>query len=292
MLYPNQMQNEYLTYGEIIRKSTAFLLNKGVSTAKCDSEWIVSHLVKTSRIELYLNFDDLVPQEKISEIRNRIVQRGRRIPLQHILESVQFCDLRLKCDRRALIPRPETERLVEIIIDSVGKAFNGKILDLGSGTGAIVLALCKQLKEAKGLGVDKSSEAISLSRENLCLLNLSGRVSFQKFDWMQEEYKQEKFDLLISNPPYLSLEEWKTAEPEVCKHDPKDALVSAEGGLAHLRKLLDLSKSALKKDCQIFLEVGMGQAEIVMEMMKDVFYDIEVRKDFCGIRRYVFARIY
>ena len=284
------MQNEHLTYGEIIRKSTEFLLNKGVISAKCDSEWIVSHLVKTSRMELYLNFDDLVPEEKISEIRNMIVQRGRRIPLQHILESVPFCDLRLKCDRRALIPRPETERLGEIIIESVGEAFNGNILDLGSGTGAIVLALCNQLKEARGLGMDKSSEAIDLSRENLCLLDLSARVSFQKFDWMLEEYKQEKVDLLISNPPYLSLEEWNTAEPEVNKHDPKDALVSPEGGLAHLRKLLDLSTSALKKDGQIFIEVGIGQAEKVMEMMKDIFYDIQNRKDFCGVRRYVFAR--
>ena len=284
------MQNEHLTYGEIIRKSTEFLLNKGVISAKCDSEWIVSHLVKTSRMELYLNFDDLVPQEKISEIRNMIVQRGRRIPLQHILESVQFCDLRLKCDRRALIPRPETERLVEIIIESVGEAVNGNILDLGSGTGAIVLALCNQLKEARGLGMDKSSEAIDLSRENLYLLDLSARVSFQKFDWMLEEYKQEKVDLLISNPPYLSLEEWNTSEPEVNKHDPKDALVSPEGGLAHLRKLLDLSTSALKKDGQIFIEVGIGQAEKVMEMMKDIFYDIQNRKDFCGVRRYVFAR--
>ncbi len=284
------MQTEYLTYGDIIRKSTEFLLKKGVNSAKCDSEWIVSHLVKTSRMELYLNFDDLVPQEKISEIRNMIVQRGRRIPLQHILESVQFCDLRLKCDGRALIPRPETERLVEFIIESVGEAFKGKILDLGSGSGAIILALCNQLKEARGLGMDKSSEAIALSRENLCYLDLSARVSFKKFDWMLEEYKQEKVDLLISNPPYLSLEEWHSAEPEVNKYDPKDALVSAEGGLAHLRKLLDLSKGALKKDGQIFLEVGLGQAEKVMEMMKDTFYDVQSRKDFCGVRRYVFAR--
>ena len=284
------MQNEYLTYGEIIRKSTEFLLNKGVNSAKCDSEWIVSHLVKISRMELYLNFDDLVPKEKIPEIRRMIVQRGRRIPLQHILESVQFCDLRLKCDGRALIPRHETERLVEIVIESVGESFKGKILDLGTGSGAIVLALCKQLREAIGLGLDKSGEAISLSRENVCLLGLAGRVSFQKFDWMQEEYKQEKVDILISNPPYLGLEEWKSAEPEVYKHDPKDALVSAEDGLAHLRKILDLSKYVLKKDGQIFLEVGMGQADIVMEMMKDIFYDIENRKDFSGVRRYVFAR--
>ena len=284
------MQTEYLTYRDIIRKSTEFLLNKGVNSAKCDSEWIVSHLVKTSRMELYLNFDDLVPQEKISEIRNMIIQRGMRIPLQHILESVQFCDLRLKCDGRALIPRPETERLVEIIIESVGEAFNGKILDLGSGSGAIILALCNQLKEARGLGMDKSSEAIALSRENLCLLDLSARVSFKKFDWMLEKYRQEKVDLLISNPPYLSLEEWHSAEPEVNKYDPKDALVSSEGGLAHLRKLLDLSKGALKKEGLIFLEVGLGQAEKVMEMMKDIFYDIQTRKDFCGVRRYVFAR--
>ena len=285
------MQNEYLTYGEIIQKSTEFLLNKGVSSAKCDSEWIVSHLVKISRMELYLNFDDLVPTGKISEIRNMIVQRGKRIPLQHILESVQFCDLRLKCDGRALIPRPETERLVEIVIETVGESFNGNILDLGSGTGAIVLALCKQLKEAKGVGMDKSIEAISLARENLCHLNLSERVSFQKFDWMKQEYDREKVDLLISNPPYLSLEEWKSVEPEIHNHDPKDALVSAEGGLAHLRKLLEISKKALKKDGRIFLEVGMGQSEKVMEMMKDIFCDIENRKDFCGVRRYVFARI-
>ena len=284
------MKSEYLTFGEIIQKSTVFLEGKGVPSAKLDSEWIISHSVGIARMELYLRFNELVPLDKISEIRDRIVKRGTRVPLQHVLKSVQFCDLELKSDKRALVPRPETERLVEIAVSKLSKAFNGEIVDLGTGSGAIILSLCHHLPNASGLGLDNSIDAISLAKENSTNLKLSDRVQFCTYDWMDKKDIGEVFDVLISNPPYLSESEWLSSQPEVKSFDPKNALVSGNNGMDHLRHISAISSNILKKDGLIFLEVGKGQAIEVVEMLAGDFKEIEVLKDFSGIRRFVIGK--
>ena len=236
---------------------------------------------------MYLQFEDLVDGGELSEIRNLIVARGKRIPLQHILGKINFAGNEMLCDDRALIPRPETEYLTELVIKKLGKNFNGSILDLGTGSGAIILALCKTLKSARGVGLDKSQNAISLSKENLKLNNIKN-VSFEKLDWYSDKI-EDSFDVIISNPPYLSEEEWANAEPEVKKFDPKTALVANQNGIADLKKIIKIGGQNLKKGGGLFLEIGTDQKNELKENLSHNFENIEILKDLSNYDRFIFA---
>ena len=281
------MSNENLTFLEVIQLSTDYLNRKGVPNSKVDTEWIVSSVTGKKRIELYLQFEDLVDGGELSEIRNLIVARGKRIPLQHILGKINFAGNEMLCDDRALIPRPETEYLTELVIKKLGKNFNGSILDLGTGSGAIILALCKTLKSARGVGLDKSQNAISLSKENLKLNNIKN-VSFEKLDWYSDKI-EDSFDVIISNPPYLSEEEWAYAEPEVKKFDPKTALVANQNGIADLKKIIKIGEQNLKKGGGLFLEIGTDQKNELKENLSHNFENIEILKDLSNYDRFIFA---
>ena len=281
------MSNENLTFLEVIQLSTDYLNRKGVPNSKVDTEWIVSSVTGKKRIELYLQFEDLVDGGELSEIRNLIVARGKRIPLQHILGKINFAGNEMLCDDRALIPRPETEYLTELVIKKLGKNFNGSILDLGTGSGAIILALCKTLKSARGVGLDKSQNAISLSKENLKLNNIKN-VSFEKLDWYSDKI-DDSFDVIISNPPYLSEEEWANAEPEVKKFDPKTALVANQNGIADLKKIIKIGEENLKKGGELFLEIGTDQKNELKENLSHNFENIEILKDLSNYDRFIFA---
>lgn len=281
------MSNENLTFLEVIQLSTDYLNRKGVPNSKVDTEWIVSSVTGKKRIELYLQFEDLVDGGELSEIRNLIVARGKRIPLQHILGKINFAGNEMLCDDRALIPRPETEYLTELVIKKLGKNFNGSILDLGTGSGAIILALCKTLKSARGVGLDKSQNAISLSKENLKLNNIKN-VSFEKLDWYSDKI-EDSFDVIISNPPYLSEEEWANAEPEVKKFDPKTALVANQNGIADLKKIIKIGEESLKKGGGLFLEIGTDQKNELKENLSHNFENIEILKDLSNYDRFIFA---
>jgi release factor glutamine methyltransferase len=281
------MSNENLTFLEVIELSTDYLNRKGVPNSKVDTEWIVSSVTGKKRIELYLQFEDLVDGGELSEIRNLIVARGKRIPLQHILGKINFAGNEMLCDDRALIPRPETEYLTELVIKKLGKNFNGSILDLGTGSGAIILALCKTLKSARGVGLDKSQNAISLSKENLKLNNIKN-VSFEKLDWYSDKI-EDSFDVIISNPPYLSEEEWANAEPEVKKFDPKTALVANQNGIADLKKIIKIGEENLKRGGGLFLEIGTDQKNELKENLSHNFENIEILKDLSNNDRFIFA---
>lgn len=281
------MSNENLTFLEVIELSTDYLNRKGVPNSKVDTEWIVSSVTGKKRIELYLQFEDLVDGGELSEIRNLIVARGKRIPLQHILGKINFADNEMLCDDRALIPRPETEYLTELVIKKLGKNFNGSILDLGTGSGAIILALCKTLKSARGVGLDKSQNAISLSKENLKLNNIKN-VSFEKLDWYSDKI-EDSFDVIISNPPYLSEEEWANAEPEVKRFDPKTALVANQNGIADLKKIIKIGEENLKRGGGLFLEIGTDQKNELKENLSHNFENIEILKDLSNNDRFIFA---
>lgn len=281
------MSNENLTFLEVIQLSTDYLNRKGVPNSKVDTEWIVSSVTGKKRIELYLQFEDLVDGGELSEIRNLIVARGKRIPLQHILGKINFAGNEMLCDDRALIPRPETEYLTELVIKKLGKNFNGSILDLGTGSGAIILALCKTLKSARGVGLDKSQNAISLSKENLKLNNIKN-VSFEKLDWYSDKI-EDSFDVIISNPPYLSEEEWANAEPEVKKFDPKTALVANQNGIADLKKIIKIGEENLKRGGGLFLEIGTDQKNELKENLSHNFENIEILKDLSNNDRFIFA---
>ena len=282
------MNNKHLTFLDIITLSVEYLEKKGVSNAKCDTEWIVSSITQKKRVELYLNYKNMVTENHVNEIRKKIIERGKRIPLQHILGKVNFAGNELLCDHRALIPRPETELLTELVTDELGSSFKGKILDLGTGTGGIIITLCKNFPHATGLGVDMSKDALSLANENL-VMNQIKNLEIKSFDW-NKDILNENFDAIIANPPYLSEEEWDLAEPEVKLFDPKIALIAKDYGIADIKKIIKISENNLNNNGLLALEIGTNQEKVLSDIMSVSFYKIKIVKDYCRRNRFIMAR--
>ena len=281
-------QNKSLSILEVISKSSNFLEKKGVPNHKTDAEWLIAHALGCKRMDLYLRFGEILDESILGKIRALVVKRGERIPLQHILGSVHFAGIRLKCDDRALVPRHETEFLVDYVSQRITTSFFGKIADLGCGGGAIILALCNQLPDAVGVGFDKSDFALGLAKENCHSSGLSSRVSLQNFDWLENDFLPESFDLIISNPPYLSKEEWLSTEPEVKSYDPIAALVAQQNGLSDIRKIVSIAQNSLSKGGYLALEFGQKQAEYLEELLAKEFV-FEIIRDQLLVRRFVFA---
>ena len=282
------MSDNIISFLEIINLSTEYLTKKGVPNPKCDVEWIVSSVTNKKRVELYLNFENLIEKGQKDKIRKLIIDRGKRKPLQHILGKVNFAGYELKCDGRALIPRPETEYLTELIMDRLEKDFCGKILDLGTGSGAIIITLCIQNKLCSGLGIDKSSDAIELAEENSRIHSLNN-IKFENLDWNEGKLVG-MFDVIVSNPPYLSESEWETSEPEVKQFDPKVSLVSGGQGVNDLIKIIKESSQHLNKGGLLALEIGLGQKRVLEKEIVNFFNEIEVIKDFSGRERFILAK--
>ncbi|HYD83918.1 MAG TPA: peptide chain release factor N(5)-glutamine methyltransferase, partial [Opitutus sp.] len=227
-----------LTVLEIIKKTTDFFAAKGVESPRLNAELIVGHGLALKRMQLYVQFERLLSEVELERIRPMVRRRAQREPLQYVLGETEFFGLTLKTDRRALIPRPETELLVETIVAKL-TAPPARILDLGTGTGAIALALAKTYADAAVVAVDASDEALSLARENSAKTALEGRVTWMKSDWFSDVPATERFDLIVSNPPYLSAAETGETSPEVRVHEPVGALTGkGVDGLDDLRAIV------------------------------------------------------
>lgn len=282
-------KGEFLTCLEVLNKSSEFLRAKGVASPKCDSEWIVSSILQKKRMELYLYPDEIIREKELQEIRSFVVRRGKREPLQHILGNVNFAGLNIKCDKRALIPRPETETLVEHILQRIDPSYDGIILDMGTGSGAILAALCFSLQSSSGIGIDYSQEALSLAGENLKALSLLNRTQLRQLDWNIQKVKEEMVGLVVSNPPYLHADEWKSAETEVKEYDPKAALVAEEKGFSELRKIIGISAKILASGGMLALEFGVSHAEQIKEALSLEFKNVEILKDLSHYKRFSIA---
>ena len=282
-------KGEFLTCLEVLNKSSEFLSAKGVASPKCDSEWIVSSILQKKRMELYLYPDEIIGEKELKEIRSFVVRRGKREPLQHILGNVNFAGLNIKCDKRALIPRPETETLVEHILRRIDPSYDGIILDMGTGSGAILAALCFSLPSSSGIGIDYSQEALSLAGENLKALSLLSRTQLRQLDWNIQKVKEEMVGLVVSNPPYLNADEWKSAETEVKEYDPKAALVAEEKGFSELKKIIGVSAKVLASGGMLALEFGVSHADQIEEALSLEFKEVEILKDLSHYRRFSIA---
>lgn len=252
---------------DILKKSETYFASKGVPNPKIDAQILLSHVFGCSRLDLFLKFESPVLEPQLSQFRELVRRRGKREPLQHILGNVEFFGINLKCDSRALIPRPETEEMCEIITSEIfdDPKLDFNILDLGTGSGAIALALANFYENASVCAVDFSKDALSLARENAEKCALESRVEFIESNWF-ENLKGKKFDLIVSNPPYLSSEEVDSAEAEVKNFDPKSALISEEDGIADLKKILVQSSEFLNAGAFLVCECGLGQPEKLAEL--------------------------
>jgi release factor glutamine methyltransferase len=282
------VNEQNLTIIEVIQRSEIYLKKKGIEFPKLDAEWMTAHAMGCSRLDLYLRFEEVLTPEQTLKVRNMVIKRGQRVPLQYIFAVMDFSEISLKVDQRALIPRPETEFLIEVVCERLVNDFDGQVADLGTGTGAIILSLAKRFPKLKGYGFEKSSQALELFKENREFCQLNDNVKCQHFDWNKDTLGDRSFDLIISNPPYLTEEEWNDAQPEISKYEPVDALIAGENGFSDIRKVVNLAKSALKEKGMIALEVGMHHPSKVKKILGDQF-DVSIIKDLNKKERYVIA---
>jgi release factor glutamine methyltransferase len=274
---------------EIIQKSSEFLSARGVESARLNAELLIGHALELKRMQLYLQFERVLTEPELEKIRPLVKRRSQREPLQYIIGTVEFGGLKLKVDRRALIPRPETELLIEKIVGLCVQPPRS-VLDLGTGTGAIALALAKAFSEAQVTAVDVSPEALALAAENVLASGFGPRVRLINSAWFKELQPEDRFELIVSNPPYLTDAETDAAAPEVRGHEPCSALVGGLDGLVDLREIISAASPFLAPGGLLALETGIAQhAELMTLAAAHGFERIESGRDLTGRDRFIFA---
>ena len=274
---------------EIIKKTTDFFAAKGIESARLNAELLIGHALGLKRMQLYLQFERPLSEAELEKIRPLVRRRGQREPLQYILGEIEFHGLKVKVDRRALIPRPETELLVELAAAGCARP-PAHALDLGTGSGAIALALAKIFPEAVVTAVDVSDDALALARENAAATGLAERVTLVRSNWFGQLAAAARFELIVANPPYLSAEETAQASPEVREHEPVAALTAAEDGLADLRAIVAGAPRHLAPGGLLALETGIAQHADLLPLARAAgFTRVESRPDLTGRDRFVLA---
>ena len=277
---------------DLLKKSTEFLAKKGIGNARLQSELIFAGTLGCRRLDLYLQFERPLTQAQTDVLRERIVRRARREPVQYIVGETDFRTLTLKCDSRALIPRPETEELVGYALEKLAAGTPARVLDLGTGTGAIALAVAAERPETHVVAADISADALALARENFTLnfekKGVPADVEFLRSNWF--ENIAGTFDAIISNPPYLTDAEWESAEPEVREREPRNALVAENDGLADLEKILRGARERLAPGGFVALETGIAHHARLEEIARNCgFAETKSVADLSDRPRFFFA---
>jgi release factor glutamine methyltransferase len=276
------------TIRELLGPARTYLEGKGVPSPKLDAEYLLAHVLGVPRLELYLDHDRPLELAEVDALRELIRRRGRREPLAYVLGSWSFYGLELHCDPRALVPRPETEILVERCLTLLSGADSPLLADIGTGTGAIALALASRLPGASVTAIDSSPDALALAAENVALNDLAERVELLQGDLLAPVAGR-RFDLIASNPPYVAA--GAAVDAEVARHEPPQAVFAADGGRAIHKRLAADARAALSSGGHLVSEVGEGQAQWLAEHLAGLGYDaIEVTRDLRGVERVVSAR--
>ena len=277
---------------EVLKGASEFLGKQGVESPRLNAEHLLAHVLGLKRMDLYLQFDRPLGESERAPLRDLIRKRGTGIPLQHLLGTVEFCGRTFKSDSRALIPRPETEQLVERSLTYTNLSSPGTaILDVATGSGIIPLTLALERPEASVIATDISPEALSLARENAALLGVD-RIAFHEADLIPESISESlgaSFALITANLPYIPSAEIPTLSREV-QHDPLLALDGGDDGLNLIRRLAPLAYELLSPGGHLLLEIGIDQSEEVMKCLAGHNYrDIVALPDYQGIPRFIEA---
>lgn len=277
-----------MTLLEVLQRTTEFFQNRAVENPRLNAEHLLAHVLGRKRIELYLEFERELSEAELAPLRELVRRRGQGEPLQHLLGTVEFCGLTFRCDKRALVPRPETEELVELLIAETGNRKPERILDVGTGSGVIALSLAAKYPQAEVNATDTSEEALSLAQENAERLGLTTRVTFFRSDLFL--YVTHVYDLIVANLPYVAAADRETLSREVL-HDPATALFGGERGDELIRRLIEAAPAHLRPGGMLALELGAGQAEELARFAAEKkFHQIVTRRDFSGVIRFLFAR--
>ena len=284
-----------MTWNEILAKTDAFLAGKGVPDARLAAELLAARLLRVGRGFLAPRLMEEVPEKYLEAMRRGMARLVKGEPIQYVLGEWDFRALTLKCDRRALIPRPETEELVTRVLNFLNTEAQRHrehlVVDVGTGTGAIVLSLAKECGgNNMFLGTDVSEDAIALAKENAAACGLSDRVKFAVMDGLDEFDEPQCVDVIVSNPPYIESAVCETLDPRVKDFEPRLALDGGASGLDFYERYLSDAVNLLKPGGAVFFEIGENQGEAVRQLMFDCGFDeIKIEKDYAGHDRYASA---
>ncbi len=278
-----------LTVLDSINLSTEYLKNKGIESPRINAELILAHILKMKRLDLYLSFDRPLKEDEIVLYRQFLKRRSEFEPLQYILGTVNFFGLDFKISPAVLIPRPETELLAEEIINEFKDQEFIKILDIGTGSGNIAITLAKFLPNSIIIATDISVEAIAIAVENAKSNGVSDKIIFAVNDiFSSENLTENNFDVIVSNPPYITSQDFKNLSKELKDYEPKAALTDSSNGLSFYDIISSKCNIYLKKGGKLFFELGYGHSENVQEIMKkNHFISISVKKDYQNIDRII-----
>ena len=276
----------------LILWSSEYLEGKGLSSGRLDAEHLLAHVLGTGRLQLYMDFERPLEQEELNQFRPLLKRRASREPLQYILGCQPFRELELIVRPGVLIPRPETEQLVDEVLDwFLSKEVDRPTaLDVGTGSGAIALSLAAE-SGAKVVATDISSVALDLARSNAEAAGLEALVEFREGSIFEPIPATARFDAIVSNPPYVREKDEPLLEPEVLDWEPREALFSGKDGLDVIRDLVAGAFQYLRPGGLLALEVGLGQAREVALLLEDSGYyaSVKIKRDHATLERFVIA---
>lgn len=237
--------------------------------SRLDSEILVSHLINIPRESIYSKLKENLPSNKTEELQKLVSRRVKKEPIAYILNNKEFWSTNFYVDRSVLIPRPETEVLIDLILSQINNKNNYlNILDIGTGSGCILISLLKELAKAKAIGVDKSSKAIAVAKKNSISQQVDNRALFKNIN-LEEIKFDKKFDLIVSNPPYLPDVSLKNLNSDIKLYEPKIALQGGVQGVDFLCKIMTLASKILKIKGLLALEIGDNQFHILAKYLKE-----------------------
>ncbi len=277
-----------MNYHEILKVGEKFLKNSKIRNANLDTELILSKTINKKREEILLNIKKNIKNTDIIKFKNDLVRRKQKEPLAYILGYKHFWRYKFLTNKSVLIPRPDTELLVEEALKRIPHNKSKKILDIGTGSGCIIISLQKERPKCVSTALDISLKAINVAKNNAKLHQLENKINFINIDI--DKYKSYNYDLIISNPPYISDIELRRLDDGIKFHEPKLALSGGSDGLREIKKVIIKSKKLLKINGKLIIEIGYKQKNQSMKILNENgFYVNKVSKDISGIDRCIIS---
>ncbi len=280
-----------MTILEGIQLTTEYLEKKGIDSARMNAELMLAHILKCKRLDLYLQFDKPLKDEEVALYREYLKRRSQFEPLQYILGTVEFYGLEFKVNRSVLIPRQETEILIDTILNNTSKDLPVSILDIGTGSGNIPISLARNLLLAKITSIDISRDAVELANQNAVLNGVNENITFISTG-IEEFLPAEKYDIIVSNPPYVSKDEYQNLQPEIVNYEPIEAVTDNNDGFYFYKSISEKAKSLLKRPGFLYFELGaelFPEAKKIME--SSGFERVTIKKDYLNIERVIYGEL-
>ena len=273
-----------MKYQEVINEGSKILKLNNIKSYTLDSEILLSSTLKLDRSQLLLNLDKKINKIEKKNYFNFIERRKKNEPIAYITGYKEFWKNKFKVDKDVLIPRPDTEIIVEQVLNNLNINSSKKILDIGTGSGCILISILGERTKCTGVGVDISKNAIKIAKYNAKIQHIKNRIRFLNSDI--DNFYLDKYDLIISNPPYVKLHNINSLEKDIKSFEPKVALNGGVDGYTKIRLIIKKSSTLIKKRGKLFLEVGIGQTRETLKLLKLYgFYKNKVVKDLANINR-------